>query len=91
MLAIFETAVRYHLLHALALVGIGLADARWPNARIGRVGWLVLLGIAIFSGSLYALALSGLRWFGAITPLGGLAFIIAWAWFAIAAWRADRT
>jgi uncharacterized membrane protein YgdD (TMEM256/DUF423 family) len=95
MLAIFETAVRYHFYHALALVLVGLFAAR-AVASPGGAGGSPLssltalcftLGIVIFSGSLYLLVFSGMRWLGAITPLGGLAFIVGWALFAFAALR----
>ena len=81
-LAVFNTAVRYHLLHALGLVLLGLAAARWPDAGWGRAGLLMLCGAAVFSGTLYALALSGIAWLGAVTPIGGAALIAAWIWAA---------
>lgn len=88
MLSTFETAVRYHLYHALALLGAAVVLARWPDSAFAALaGWLFLLGIVLFSGSLYALALSGVRWLGAITPFGGLAFIAGWVCLALAAWR----
>jgi uncharacterized membrane protein YgdD (TMEM256/DUF423 family) len=78
-LEVWETAVRYHLLHAAALLALALS----PYAPALRgAGWLLALGIALFSGSLYALALGGPRWLGPITPLGGLAFIAGWLWIA---------
>ncbi len=79
-LAIFDTAVRYHMLHALGLVLLGLAAARWPDAAWRRPGFLMLGGVAVFSGTLYALAMSGVGWLGAITPVGGVALIAAWVW-----------
>ncbi len=91
MLTIFETGVRYHMYHALALIAVGLSAARWPGAGLGVSGGLMLAGIVIFSGSLYTLALTGIRWLGAITPIGGVAFIAGWAWFAFAVWRALRS
>ena len=75
----FETAVRYQMYHALGLIGVAWALSQWSNAVIAAAGWLFILGIAIFSGSLYVLALSGIRWLGAITPIGGLCFIAGWA------------
>ena len=84
-LAIFDTAARYHLLHALGLILLGLAAARWPGAAWHCPGLLMLCGVAVFSGTLYALALSGIGWLGAVTPLGGAALIAAWIW---AAWIA---
>ncbi len=78
LLAIFETGVRYQLVHALALLMLGLAGDRLPGGALRGAGLGFTLGIVIFSGSLYALALSGTRWLGAITPLGGLAFLFGW-------------
>jgi uncharacterized membrane protein YgdD (TMEM256/DUF423 family) len=83
-LAAFETGVRYQMFHALALLGVGLASARWGaqsalGAReIAIAGWLFLAGTVLFSGSLYLLAATGARWLGAVTPAGGLAFIAGW-------------
>jgi uncharacterized membrane protein YgdD (TMEM256/DUF423 family) len=85
MLAIFETGARYQMYHALALVAVAWAATRWPGTAIA--GWLFLAGIVIFSGSLYVLALSGVRWLGAITPLGGLCFLAGWAVLVWEVWR----
>jgi uncharacterized membrane protein YgdD (TMEM256/DUF423 family) len=80
LLAIFETAARYQMYHALGLIAVALAI---NQGRLGNAaGWLMLVGIVLFSGSLYGLALSGIRQLGAITPLGGLCFIAAWTVFA---------
>jgi uncharacterized membrane protein YgdD (TMEM256/DUF423 family) len=87
MLAIWETGARYHVLHALAMLATGWACERWPGAYPNAAGWLFLSGIALFSGSLYALALTGVRALGAITPVGGLCFIAGWACLAMAAGR----
>ncbi len=87
MLAVFETGVRYHLVHALALLAVGLAAERWPGPWTAASGWLFVAGVVVFSGSLYAMTLGGARWLGAITPLGGLSFILGWLCLAIAAWR----
>ena len=88
MLAIFETGVRYHFYHALALLALGLAIGRWPEAgQLVTAGWLFVGGILIFSGSLYLLALTGTRWLGAITPIGGVLFILAWGMMALAVYR----
>lgn len=84
-LAQFETGARYQLVHALALLGAGWACERWPGPLAQAAGWALLAGIVIFSGSLYALALSGVRWLGAITPAGGLALIAGWLLLAAAA------
>jgi uncharacterized membrane protein YgdD (TMEM256/DUF423 family) len=87
MLQVFEVGVRYQMYHALALVAVGWAATRSPGAA-GAAGWLFVAGTLIFSGSLYALSLSGVRWLGAITPLGGVCFILGWAalaWGALTA------
>ena len=88
MLAVFETGVRYHLIHALALFAVAWAASRWPGPLVGAAGGLFVAGIVIFSGSLYALSISGVRWLGAITPIGGLCLIAGWAVLAAAALRA---
>lgn len=85
---IFETGARYHMYHALGLVAVGLLGHFRPSSLLSGAGWAMLVGIVLFSGSLYALALSGVRALGAITPLGGLGFLAGWALLAIAAWRA---
>jgi uncharacterized membrane protein YgdD (TMEM256/DUF423 family) len=85
MQAVFETGARYHMYHALALLATAWAFTRWPGGAVVAAGWLFVAGTALFSGSLYLLALSGQRWLGAITPLGGLAFIAGWAALAWAA------
>lgn len=87
MLAIYETAVRYHVVHALALLATAWAVERFGGASASAAGWLFVTGTLVFSGSLYALSLSGLRWLGAVTPLGGVAFIAGWACLAWAAIR----
>lgn len=87
LLAIWETGVRYHLVHALGLIAAAWASERWPGAWPAAAGWSFLTGIAVFSGSLYALALSGARWLGAITPIGGLAFLAGWVALALAGHR----
>lgn len=87
-LAIWQTAVQYHLVHALGLFAVA-AVAQWlPDAGGVRLsGWLLTAGILLFSGSLYVLVLSGQRWLGAVTPLGGTAFLAGWIWLAVIAWR----
>jgi len=87
MLAVYETAVRYQLFHALALLAVAWAIARWPGPVTAAAGWLFVAGTLLFSGSLYALSLSGVRWLGAITPLGGLAFLVGWGCLIWAALR----
>lgn len=86
-LATFEAAVRYQMYHALALVGVALAATRWPAGGWSIPGVLFAAGVVIFSGSLYALALTGARWLGAITPIGGLCLLAGWAWAIVVAWR----
>ena len=84
MLAVFETAVRYQMYHVFALLIVAAAIGRLGDARLlSLAGWFFVAGIFLFSGSLYALALSGVTTLGAITPLGGLAFLIGWACLAI--------
>ena len=87
MLAVFEVGVRYQMYHALALLACAWAVGRWPGALSIASGWLFVAGTVIFSGALYALSLSGVRWLGAITPLGGLALLAGWACLAAAALR----
>lgn len=88
LLAIYETAARYHMYHALALMVVGLsARAGEASPLLKGAGWLFCLGLVLFSGSLYLMTLTGLRWLGAITPLGGLAFMSGWALLAWATWR----
>ena len=87
LLAIFETGVRYHMYHALGLLAVGWAATRWSSPWIAAAGWLFLAGIVIFSGSLYILALTGVRGWGAVTPIGGLGFILGWLALAIGATR----
>ena len=87
-MGVFETAVQYHFYHALALLAVGVIALHQPHtALLKSSGWLFLLGIVIFSGSLYLLSLTGLKWLGAITPLGGLAFIAGWACLATVGWK----
>jgi uncharacterized membrane protein YgdD (TMEM256/DUF423 family) len=86
MLAVFETGVRYHFYHALALVATALILGRHDGKLVVAAGWLFATGIVLFSGSLYALALTGVTVLGAITPIGGVAFLLGWACLAIAAW-----
>lgn len=93
-LEVFETGARYQMYHALAIVLCGLlAAARsgqgWSGlGSAGAAGWTMQVGIVLFSGSLYALALTGVRGLGAITPFGGVAFLVGWGWLAVTALRA---
>lgn len=83
LLATFQTGVQYHMYHSLALLAVGILVLQFPAQTGLRIaGYLFLAGIVIFSGSLYVLALSGIRWLGAITPLGGVAFLAGWALLA---------
>ena len=87
-LALWHTAVDYHAWHALGLLGAGLLMLHWPNARaIRHAAWLFLAGIALFCGSLYALALGAPRITGVVTPFGGIAFVVGWIALAIHAGR----
>jgi uncharacterized membrane protein YgdD (TMEM256/DUF423 family) len=88
MLAVFEVGVKYQMYHAFGLLAVAWALSRWPEGVSPLAGWFFILGTVLFSGSLYALSLSGIRWLGAITPLGGLAFILGWAMLA---WGIYRT
>jgi len=86
-LGVFETAVHYQFFHSLALLAVGLLMLQLPGSALLRSSALLFgIGIVVFSGSLYLLAVTGLRWLGAITPLGGLAFLAGWACLAAAAW-----
>ncbi|MFK7976007.1 MAG: DUF423 domain-containing protein [Halioglobus sp.] len=87
-LAIFETASQYHFYHSLALLAVGVIALEVPQSALLRSsGWLFFVGIIVFSGSLYVLSITGLRWLGAITPLGGLAFIAAWVCLTCYSWK----
>ncbi|MBA3759007.1 MAG: DUF423 domain-containing protein [Gemmatimonadales bacterium] len=83
LLAVFETAARYQMYHALGLLAVAWATSRSPGALPVWAGWLFVAGTVLFSGSLYALALTGVRWWGAVTPLGGVAFIAGWICLAL--------
>lgn len=89
-LEIFETGVRYQAWHALALLAVALLLAQAPPEAapwLRRAGWAFVGGVLVFSGSLFALVLTQQRWLGAVTPLGGLAFLAGWTFLAFAAWR----
>ena len=90
LLAVFDTAARYHLIHALAIVAVAWASERFPGAPATAAGWLFLAGILLFSGSLYLMVLTGARALGAITPLGGLALIAGWVALALAPFLGGR-
>ena len=91
MLAVYQTGLQYHLFHSLGLIAVcfvlkQIGDSAW----LRWLGWLMLAGIVIFSGSLYVLSTTGWKWLGAVTPLGGLSFIVAWVLFAIAVLKSVR-
>jgi uncharacterized membrane protein YgdD (TMEM256/DUF423 family) len=86
----FETAVRYQILHALALIGIGLASAQWPDRRWTGAGVLMIAGTILFSGSLYALSLLDIGVFGAVAPVGGVSLLTGWFLGLAAAGRLPR-
>lgn len=90
LLAIYETAVRYQMYHAFGLLVVGwIAD--WSSTRLAHAaGWCFITGTVLFSGSLYLLTLSGARWWGAVTPVGGIAFIAGWVLLAASAWKQSR-
>ena len=90
MLAVFETAVRYQMYHAFALAVAAWGWARWRRREFTIAGFLFVAGVVSFSGSLYGLALSGPRWLGPVTPLGGLALLAGWLMLGVGAWRANR-
>ena len=88
MLSVFEVGVRYQIYHALALLAVAWASTRWPAGAVVAAGWLFVAGTLVFSGSLYLLVLTGQRWLGAVTPLGGGCFLLGWLLLGWAAWRA---
>ncbi|MEK8126848.1 DUF423 domain-containing protein [Paenibacillus filicis] len=88
MLANYQTGVQYQMMHALGIIGVGLASLALGRSRaLQWAGWSMIIGIIIFSGSLYALSLSGIKMLGAITPIGGVAFLLGWLCLAAAAWK----
>jgi uncharacterized membrane protein YgdD (TMEM256/DUF423 family) len=87
-LGVFHTAVQYQFYHSLALLAVGVIALSEPQSALLRSsGWLFVVGVVVFSGSLYLLSLGGPRWLGAVTPLGGLAFIAGWGCLAAASWK----
>lgn len=87
LLRIWNTGAEYQLLHAIALIGVAWAAGRWPGLGTSLAGGAMVAGTLIFSGSLYVLALSGVRWLGAVTPFGGVLLIVGWVALAVSAWR----
>lgn len=91
MLEVFKTGAQYQMYHALALVLFGLFVAQNSGeSQAQAAGWCFVIGTVLFSGSLYALAMSGVRWLGAITPLGGVLFLAGWLMFAVSAWQVKK-
>lgn len=89
MFEVYQTAVHYHLIHAVGLVLVGCVAQWLPGSRLVQAaGWLLAAGILLFSGSLYGLALSGGSWLGIVTPFGGLSFLLGWGCLAAAAIKA---
>ena len=88
LMTVFETGARYHMYHALALIAVAWATTRGAGGAATAAGWLFVVGTVLFSGTLYVLAVTGQRWLGAVTPLGGAAFIAGWLALTLAAWRA---
>lgn len=88
MLQVFETGVRYHFYHSLALFAVGWLAETHPSPWVSAAGAAFAIGVFVFSGSLYVLAVSGVKGWGAITPLGGLAFLVGWALLAVGSFRA---
>ncbi|HLR77092.1 MAG TPA: DUF423 domain-containing protein [Balneolaceae bacterium] len=85
MLSVFETGVQYHFYHALGLLAIGIIATQLPNSTwLKTSGWVMFAGIVIFSGSLYLLSITSIRWLGAITPFGGVCFLISWVLLVVA-------
>lgn len=89
MMTVYQTGVQYHFYHTLALLGVGVLLAQFPQSVPLKVsGWAMLAGMLVFSGSLYLLALTGTRWLGAITPIGGLSLLVAWLALAVGVYQA---
>ena len=88
LLAVFETGIRYQMYHALALLAVAWAMDRWGGGLVAASGWLFVAGTVVFSGSLYLLALTGQRMFGAVTPIGGVALLCGWLVLLIGVLRA---
>jgi uncharacterized membrane protein YgdD (TMEM256/DUF423 family) len=87
MLAVYETGARYHFYHGLALFAVAWVSERRGGGLVAASGWAFVFGIVVFSGSLYLLSTTGIRWLGAITPIGGIAFLAGWLFLLAAAWK----
>jgi len=90
-LQIWQTGVQYHMIHAVGLILIGILHSQIDSKAVTRSGWLLYYGILIFSGSLYVLALTDIRWIGAITPLGGVCFLAGWGSLAYTMWKSSNS
>ncbi|MEE4660846.1 MAG: DUF423 domain-containing protein [Halieaceae bacterium] len=88
--SVYETAVHYHFVHTLALLAVGTLSRGTAHGLLRGAGLAFILGLLLFSGSLYALSMTGIRWLGAITPLGGLSFMLGWGLLFAWAWRGER-
>ena len=88
LLATFEVAARYQMYHAFGLLAVAWVLTKWPSSLANVSGWCFVIGTVLFSGSLYLLSLSGIKWLGAITPLGGVAFLAGWLCLGYAVWKA---
>jgi uncharacterized membrane protein YgdD (TMEM256/DUF423 family) len=90
-LAIYRTGVEYQMWHALGLALVGVMVRQFPDMRLlSKAGWFMFAGIVLFSGSLYILSISGIRWLGWITPFGGMAFLVGWFLLGLSAWRLEK-
>ncbi len=87
MMQIYKTGVEYHFYHALGLLLIGVLSVSFPSGLLNWSAILLTIGIILFSGSLYVLSITGIKWLGAITPFGGLSFIAGWILFFVAVWK----
>ena len=90
LLQTFDTGVRYHMYHALALIGVAWACEHFGGKLPVAAGWLFVIGIIVFAGSLYLLAITGARWLGMITPIGGVAFVVGWLLLIVAGAQSRR-
>jgi uncharacterized membrane protein YgdD (TMEM256/DUF423 family) len=91
MLAVFEVGVRYHLYHSLALFVVAWISSQFPGTNIPVAGWFFVAGMILFSGSLYLMSVTGMKWLGMITPLGGLCFLGGWVWIAYGVWKSTMS
>ena len=88
MLSVFQTGVQYHFYHSLGLLIIGLMTLYFQSGKyLYAAGWIMFFGIILFSGSLYILSTTNMRWLGMITPFGGMAYLISWILIAVAVWK----